>query len=84
MKIRLLDWKGESHYVEIPDDTKVIGGEIISGDMVITYPIFYDTGKDTRIMHFHDGTFTIDEKDFDKLELIERSYQVFELDQLSF
>lgn len=81
MKIRLLDWQSEEHYVEIPDNTKAIVGEIISGDMVITYPIFYDTGKDTRIRNYYDGTFTIDEKDFDKLELIERSYQVFEFDQ---
>lgn len=81
MKIRLLDWQSEEHYVEIPDNTKAIVGEIITGDMVITYPIFYDTGKDTRIRNYHDGTFTIDEKDFDKLELIERSYQVFEFDQ---
>lgn len=74
MKIRLLDYANVEHFVEIPDDTEVICGEIISGDMVMTYPIYYDTGKTTRTMNFYDGEFEIEAKDFEKLNTIRDSY----------
>lgn len=77
MKIRLLDYANVEHFVEIPDDTEVIRGEIISGDMVMTYPIYYDTGKTTRTMNFYDGDFEIEAKDFEKLNTIGGSYDVW-------
>lgn len=44
MTITLLDYAGGKHNVEIPDDTTTIIGKVISGDMIMTYPVYYDTG----------------------------------------
>ena len=77
MKIRLLNWKHEPHYVEIPDNTKRIIGCILSGDMVLFYPIHFDTSVD-RIIDYYDGVFMIPRSDFDKLDTIETSYDILE------
>lgn len=79
MKITLLDWSGEKHYVEIPDDTTEISGEIISGDMVMYDPVFYDTGRGTRTMKFFDGSFTLTKDQFHELDEMSSSYDVFSL-----
>lgn len=79
MKITLLDWSGAKHYVEIPDDTETITGRVVSGDMIMTSPIYHDTGEHTRTMNFHDGGFTIERENFHRLNEISDSYDVFEL-----
>ena len=79
MKIKLLNYAGVSHEVNIPDDTEFIAGQIISGDMVMEYPVYYDTGAKDRIMDFNDGSFRIARKDFDKLEKLTDPYEIFEL-----
>ena len=79
MEITLLDYKGTKHKVEIPDDTVQIEGEIISGDMVIDYPVYFDTGAKTRTMDFDDGIFVVSAKNFSKLETLRNSYEVFDL-----
>jgi hypothetical protein len=79
MKITLLDWNGAKHYVEIPDDTETITGRVVSGDMIMTSPIYHDTGENTRIMNFNDGSFSIDRKDFHKLDTMSDPYEIFEL-----
>jgi hypothetical protein len=76
MKIRLLDYANVEHFVEIQDDTEVIRGQIISGDMVMTYPFRYDTGANTRRINYYDGEFVIEAKDFEKLNTIKSSYDV--------
>lgn len=80
MKITLLAWNGVSHAVNIPDDTEYISGQVISGDMVLEYPVHYDTGATNRIMDFNDGSFRVARKDFDKLEKLTDPYEIFELD----
>lgn len=80
MKIKLLNYNGVSHEVNIPDDTEFIAGQIISGDMVMEYPVYYDTGAKDRIMDFNDGSFRVARKDFDKLEKLTDPYEIFELD----
>lgn len=80
MKIKLLNYNGVSHEVKIPEDTEYIAGQVISGDMVLEYPVHYDTGAKDRIMDFNDGSFRIARKDFDKLEKLTDSYEIFELD----
>lgn len=80
MKIKLLNYAGVSHEVKIPDDTEYIAGQVISGDMVLEYPVHYDTGAKDRIMDFNDGSFRVARKDFDKLEKLTDSYEIFELD----
>lgn len=79
MKITLLDYGGRKHHVEIPDDTTTITGEVISGDMVMTSPIYYDTGKDTRVIDCDDGSFTIERENFHKLDEISDPYEIFEI-----
>ena len=74
MKIKLLNYAGVSHEVKIPDDTEYIAGQVISGDMVLEYPVHYDTGAKDRIMNFNDGSFRVVRKDFDKLEKLTDSY----------
>lgn len=79
MKIKLLNYAGISHEVEIPEDTEYISGQVISGDMVLEYPVHYDTGAKDRIMDFNDGSFRILRKDFDKLEKLRDPYEIFDL-----
>lgn len=79
MKIRLLDWDSVEHFVEIPDDTPFISGEIVSGDMVMLYPFRYDTGADTRTMSYYDGEFEVKAKDFERLNSLKNSYDVWGL-----
>lgn len=80
MKIKILSYRGVSHEVKIPDDTEYIAGQIISGDTVLEYPVHYDTGATNRIMDFNDGSFRVARKDFDKLEKLTDSYEIFEID----
>lgn len=79
MKIKLLNYAGVSHEVEIPDDTEYITGHVISGDMVLEYPVRYDTGAADRIKNYYDGSFRVARKDFDKLEKLTDPYDIFEL-----
>ena len=79
MTIQLLNYNGVSHRVKIPDDTEYIAGQIISGDMVLEYPVHYDIGATNRIMDFHDGSFRVERKDFNKLEKLTDPYEIFEL-----
>ena len=81
MKIKLLDYASKVHEVEIDDNTDCIRGEIISGDTVMTYPIYYDTGKFTRRMNFYDGSFVIPAAKFVQMNEITDSYQLFDLEE---
>lgn len=81
MKIKLLDYASKVHEVEIDDNTDCIRGEIISGDTVMTYPIYYDTGKFTRGMNFYDGSFVIPAAKFAQMNEITDSYQLFDLEE---
>ena len=80
MKIKLLNYAGVSHEVKIPEETEFIAGQVISGDMVLEYPVHYDTGAKDRIMDFNDGSFRVARKDFNKLEKLTDPYEIFELD----
>lgn len=78
MKIKLLDWKKKETWVEIPDDTQVIVGCVLSGDMVMEHPIYKDSSED-RITDFYDGSWSVKREDFDKLNDLTDSYDVFEI-----
>ena len=73
MKIRLLDYLNKEHFVDIPDDTELIEIRVISGDMVMTSPVYYDTSDD-RIMNYNDGWFSLRREDFSLLDTVESSY----------
>lgn len=79
MIIQLLDYTGKKHPVEIPDDTKELYIQIISGDMVLIDPVYYDTGKDSRNINFFDGDYIIERKYFEKLSSIDSTYSLFDL-----
>lgn len=79
MIIQLLDYLGNKHLVIVPDDTKKLHIKIISGDMVLLAPVYYDTGKDSRIINFYDGEYVIERKYFDKLSSIDSACSLYDL-----
>lgn len=72
MKIRLLDFANNESFIEIPDETTEITIEIISGDMVMTSPVHFDSSN-CREMDFYDGELTLKKKDFHILDEISSS-----------
>lgn len=83
MKVRLLDYKDREYWVDIPENTEYLEGEIISGDMVLAKPVFFDTGDTEqckRTMNFFDGRFIVPISDLKKFNSIEKSYDVFDLE----
>lgn len=73
MKIRLFDYLSNEHFVEIPDDTDEIDIRVISGDMILTSPVYYDTSND-RMLNYYDGEFTLQRKDFHVLDEVESTH----------
>lgn len=49
MKIALRNYRNEISMVEVPDNTTEIAVINISGDQIMVYPVFYDTGYENRI-----------------------------------
>lgn len=74
MKLRLLDYSGKEFFCEVPDSTEQITIDIISGDMIMTNPVHFDTGKNSRLMDFFDYTVTLNKEDFHILDEITNSY----------
>lgn len=70
MKVRLLDYLGKEHFVEVPNDTDEICISVISGDMVMTSPVHYDTSND-RLVNYNDGCFHLRRDEFNILESVE-------------
>lgn len=68
MKVSLKNWKGRVSLVEVPDTTEKLSIIEVSGDQVMVFPVFFDTGSDTRVEGFFDqhAIFSID-----KLETFE-------------
>lgn len=64
----LKDFADDLHEVEIPDDTQVIAGITLSGDMVMIYPIYFDSDDAGRWQDFFDGSWSIERKDFDTIK----------------
>ena len=79
MVIQLLDYSGKKYSVKIPDDTKELHIQIISGDMVLLSPIYYDTGQNSRTINFYDGDYFVEKKDFNKLSSLDSAYSLFDL-----
>lgn len=79
MKVRLLNWNSEETFVEIPDDTEEITIEIVSGDMIMTSPVYADSDVNhTRILQFTDGMFTLTKDQFHRLNEISDPYEIME------
>lgn len=78
MKIKLLDFKGTATWVDVPDETQEVSGVILSGDMVMEKPLYKDS-SDCRFVSFYDGFWAVKRENFDKLNAIVESYDVFDL-----
>ena len=79
MVIQLLDYSGKKYSVKIPDNTQELHIQIISGDMVLLSPIYYDTGQNSRTINFYDGDYFVKKKDFNKLSSLDSAYSLFDL-----
>ena len=81
MKIKLLDYKGKSTFVEIPDNTEKISIIIASGDMIMTYPVICDSCSELRTLSFLDEVYIITKENFDKLNNLTSSYEVEDISE---
>ena len=81
MTIQLLDYKGKKFPVEVPNNTQELHIKIISGDMVLLEPIYFDTGKDSRSYNFNDGEYFIKRENFNKMNNLSESYKLIELEE---
>lgn len=76
MRLRLLDYQANEYWIEIPDDTEFIEGEIISGDMVLKSPIEFDTGEWIRWTDCYLGSFRIPTEELKWFNSIESYYEL--------
>jgi hypothetical protein len=81
MTIRLLDFAANEYFVEIPDDTEQIEIDIVSGDMILQSPVYYDTCKEDRALDFYDGTIVLNKEDFSKLNEIEEAFEILYINE---
>lgn len=70
MKIALRNYRNIISLVDIPDNTTEIAVIDISGDIVMVYPVFYDTGYENRINDCFNGhkIFRIAELDYAEID----------------
>ena len=80
MDITLLDYTGKQHTISIPDDTEEIKIMVVSGDMIMFSPVFFDTDVEhTRKTHFDDDEYTISKDKFQALSSLTSSYDLYNL-----
>ena len=75
MKLRLLNYAGEEYFCEVPNNTEQVTIDIISGDMVMVDPVYFDTSND-RLIDFYSGTIVLNKEEFHKLKEIDNSYDL--------
>ena len=81
MNVRLLDYKDSEFFVDIPDDTESITIKVITGDMVMTDPIHFDTSNH-RLVNFNDGIVTLKRDQFHYLDEVRNSYELFNINKV--
>lgn len=77
-KLQVLQKKDLKNIVEIPDNTEKISIIIANGDMIMTYPVIYDSYPESRTLSFLDGVYIINKENFDKLNNLTNSYDISE------
>lgn len=78
--ITLMDYSKSKVQVEIPSNTKEIDIDIISGDMVMTSPIYLDTDMmHKRNFNYFDWSVTITADKFAALADLKSPYDIFDL-----
>lgn len=56
MTIELRNYADDQFFCELPDTTNEICVIELSGDQVLVYPEYFDTGWDTRFHDIYDGS----------------------------
>ena len=64
----LKECSGKIHKVEIPDETQVIVGIVVSGDMIMIYPAYFDSDTHYRFDDYLEDSWSIERKDFDSIK----------------
>ena len=78
--ITLMNYSKSKVQVEIPSNTKEIHIDIISGDMVMTSPIYVDADVEhDRRYDYFDGSVTITADKFAALADLKSPYAIFDL-----
>lgn len=76
MKIKLYDYSNTAVWVNIPEDANVVCGLVVSGDMIVNYPIVFDTGEGTRWNHYIDGYWKVDVAELEKFNSMKNYEEV--------
>ena len=79
MKIKLLNYLNEKFVCNIPNDTEKIKIHVISGDMVLISPIYFDTGEGSRVLDFFDGEIELTKDKFSILNKLKDAYDLFKI-----
>lgn len=75
----LKEYSGDVHKVKIPDETQVIAGIVVSGDMVMIYPVYYDSDTHCRFDDYLEESWSIERKDFDSIKNKSGELDLFKL-----
>ena len=76
-----MDYSNSKVQVYIPSDTKEIDIDIISGDMVMTSPIYFDADVEhNRRFNYFDGSVTVTADKFAELDDLKSPYDIFDLE----
>lgn len=73
MEIQLLDYKGEKTLIDIDPSVEEIKISVISGDMVMTKPVYQDSSS-SRCSNWLDGEVVVHKEDFEKINTFSDSY----------
>lgn len=78
-KIKLLDTFGRESWVDLPDDTKEVAGVVVSGDMVLVYPFFFDAGRGVRLHDYLDASWIFPVEKLDEVNTQKTVHDVLDL-----
>jgi hypothetical protein len=78
MKVKLLDFDKNVSWVKLPDDTKIVCGVILSGDMVMIHPSQFDTGEGSRWHSVYEGSWSVDVQNIEDFNKIKNSYEALD------
>lgn len=69
MTIHLLNFSGRKIPVEVPDETKEIIGIVVSGDMIMLSPVYFDTAvENPRLRDYYVGHFRCSVEELEQCE----------------
>ena len=66
-KIKLLDFDGKAFWQELPADTKEVAGIVLTGDMILVYPLFSDPAWPSRMADHFEAYWKFSAADIDRV-----------------